>query len=30
MIDAENEIFTLLATQLREAFSGIYVTGEEA
>lgn len=28
MIDAENEIFTLLATQLREAFAGIYVTGE--
>lgn len=28
MIDMENEIFTGLATLLRAAFTGIYVTGE--
>lgn len=28
MIDAENEIFTLVAQNLREHFPGIYVTGE--
>ena len=28
MIDAENQIFTLLATELRAAFPGLYVTGE--
>ena len=28
MIDAENEIFTLIATQLRDVFPGINVTGE--
>ena len=30
MIDAENQIFTLLATELRAAFPGLYVTGEYA
>ncbi len=28
MIDCENELFTVVATRLREAFPGIYVTGE--
>ena len=28
MIDAENEFYTVVATELRAAFPGIYVTGE--
>lgn len=28
MIDIENEIFTILASQLREGFFGVYVAGE--
>lgn len=28
MIDAENEIFTIVATSLRDAYPGLYVTGE--
>lgn len=28
MIDIENELFTIIATALREAYTGIFVTGE--
>lgn len=28
MIDVENELFTIVATELRSQFEGIYVTGE--
>lgn len=28
MIDVENELFTIVATELRSQFDGIYVTGE--